>query len=62
MSLKIFRIPVEASSTIEAELNAFLSGHKVLSVTRELVERESAPGWAVCVEIRRPFRTQFVCG
>ena len=50
MALKFFRIPVEGSPAIEAELNAFLSGHKVLRVARELVERETAPGWAVCVE------------
>lgn len=47
MALKFFRIPVEGSPGIEAELNAFLAGHKVLCVTRELVERESAPGWAL---------------
>lgn len=50
MALKFFRIPVEGSALMEAELNAFLSGHKVLRLTRELVERESSPGWAVCVE------------
>lgn len=50
MALKFFRIPVEGSPAVEAELNAFLAGHKVLCVTRELVERESAPGWAVCVD------------
>lgn len=50
MALKFFRIPVEGSALVEAELNAFLSGHKVLRLTRELVERESSPGWAVCVE------------
>lgn len=50
MAQKFFRIPVEGSALVEAELNAFPSGHKVLRVTRELVERESSPGWAVCVE------------
>lgn len=35
---------------MEAELNAFLAGHRVLRVARELVERESSPGWAICVE------------
>jgi superfamily II DNA helicase RecQ len=50
LALKFFRIPVEGSALVEAELNAYLSGHKVLRVTRELVERESSPGWAVCVE------------
>lgn len=50
MALKFFRIPAEGSPPIEAELNAFLAGHKVLRVKHELVERETAPGWAVCVD------------
>lgn len=50
MQLKWFRIPVGGCSEIEEELNAFLRGHRVLSVTRELVERDTSPGWAVCVE------------
>ena len=50
MQLKWFRIPVGGCPEMEEELNAFLRGHRVLSVTRELVERDSAPGWAVCVE------------
>lgn len=50
MALKFFRIPAEGSLAIEAELNAFLASHKVLRVKHELVERESAPGWAVCVD------------
>ncbi|NCQ36352.1 hypothetical protein GW813_15020 [bacterium] len=41
MALKFFRIPAEGSPPIEAELNAFLAGHKVLRVKHELVERES---------------------
>ena len=32
------------------ELNSFLRGHRILKVERELVQRESAPCWAVCVE------------
>ena len=31
-------------------MNAFLRSHRVLKVNRELVQRESAPCWAVCVE------------
>jgi superfamily II DNA helicase RecQ len=50
MQIRLFRIPVEGCSTTEAELNAFLLGRKVLRVTRELVERDSSPGWALCVE------------
>jgi hypothetical protein len=50
VALKFFRIPAEGSAVIEAELNAFLTVHKVLRVARELVERDSSPGWAVCVE------------
>ena len=50
MALKFFRIPVEGGSAPEAELNSFLAGHKVVRLTRELVEREQAPAWAICVD------------
>jgi len=50
MQLKWFRIPVSGCPETEEALNAFLRGNRVLSVTRELVERDTAPGWAVCVE------------
>lgn len=32
------------------ELNRFLRGHRILKVEREIVQRDSAPSWAVCVE------------
>jgi superfamily II DNA helicase RecQ len=35
---------------MEAELNAFLRSHRVLKVDREMVQRDSAPCWAVSVE------------
>ena len=31
-------------------MNAFLRSHRILKVDRELVQRESSPCWAVCVE------------
>ena len=31
-------------------MNAFLRSHRVLKVDRELVQRETASAWAVCVE------------
>jgi superfamily II DNA helicase RecQ len=50
VALKFFRIPVEGGKLLEAELNAFLAGHKVVRLARELVEREQAPAWAICVD------------
>lgn len=50
MQVKFFQIPSAGDQSVEGELNAFLRSHRVLKVDRELVQRESAPCWAVCVE------------
>jgi len=42
-------VPVHASATPEEELNRFLSGHRVLSVDRQLVADGVRSVWAVCV-------------
>lgn len=50
MQVRFFQIPSAGCEAVEAELNAFLRSHRVLKVDRELVQRDSAPCWAVCVE------------
>ena len=49
MQYKFFGIPAAGAEQAEAELNAFLRGHRVTGVHRELV-REGGAYWALCVE------------
>jgi hypothetical protein len=37
MQLKLFILPVKNLSAVEAEMNAFLRSHRVLTVKKELV-------------------------
>ena len=50
MKLKFFLIPIDYCYEPEAELNRFLSCHKVISVDRHMVVRHDQPCWAICVE------------
>jgi superfamily II DNA helicase RecQ len=50
MSLRFFIIPVQDSGGPEAELNGFLSSHKVLAVDRQLVDQGINSFWAICVD------------
>ena len=50
MQVKFFQIPSVGCEAVEAEMNAFLRSHRILKVERELVQRETSPCWAVCVE------------
>ena len=50
MQVRFFQIPTTGCEAVEAEMNAFLRSHRILKVDRELVQRESSPCWAVCVE------------
>ena len=52
MQLKFFTIPVMAdgNSAMEDELNAFLRGHRILNVQRELVNNGQMSCWCCCVE------------
>ena len=47
---KFLTIPVIASELGEAELNAFLQSHRVLSVQRHLVDQGSQSFWAICID------------
>lgn len=50
MQLKFFRIPAADPASFGEELNAFLRGHRILSVQRQLVPERDGAYWAVCVE------------
>ncbi len=50
MAFKFFIIPVRDANAAEAELNAFLGRHKVLSVDRRWVEQGTDSFWSVCVD------------
>ena len=50
MQLKLFIIPVKNLAAAEAEMNAFLRGHRVLAVKKEFVPDGENSFWAFCVE------------
>lgn len=50
MALRFFVIPVHDAGALEQELNAFLAGHKVVSVERHLIDQGVNSFWAICVD------------
>lgn len=50
MAFKFFLIPIGESETAEAEMNAFLNSHKVLSIDRRWVDQGSQSFWSFCVD------------
>ena len=52
MQLKFFTITAmgDGNSVMEDELNAFLRGHRILNVQRELVNNGQMSCWCCCVE------------
>ena len=49
MQMHFATIPVFGDATAEAELNRFLSAHRVLGVERQFVSAGEMSAWAVCV-------------
>lgn len=49
MQLRFFTIPMLGGEEAAEDLNRFLSGHRVLSLDRQLVQAGTASAWAVCV-------------
>jgi len=49
MSLRFFVIPVQDIDAATAELNSFLSSHKILTIDRNWVDLGSNSYWALCV-------------
>src|SRR5438128_797403 len=50
MAFRLFSIPVRCAHQVEAELNGFLSSHRILAVDRKFVEVGENSFWAVCVD------------
>ena len=57
MAFRFFVIPVQDSDAPEAELNAFLRGHRVISVERRWVDQGSMSFWSICVDYLDPAAT-----
>jgi hypothetical protein len=63
MQLKLFILPIKNLGAAEAEMNAFLRGHRVLAVKKEFVPDGENSFWTFCVEYldgggshRRPYQ------
>lgn len=54
MAFKFVAVPIRDPGAAESELNAFLRGHRVLSVERRFVEAGPNSCWAVCVDYLEP--------
>ncbi|MBN2308520.1 MAG: HRDC domain-containing protein [Candidatus Hydrogenedentes bacterium] len=50
MQFAFFSIPVDGGASIAQELNAFLRAHRVVSVQKELTQRDTSPCWRLCIE------------
>jgi len=50
MQLKVFVLPLKNIGAAEAEMNAFLRGHRVLAVKKEFVADGENSFWSFCVE------------
>jgi len=50
MQLKVFVMPVKNLAVAESEMNAFLRGHRVLTVAKEFVPDGENSFWSFCVE------------
>ena len=50
MQLKLFVLPIKNLGAAEAEMNAFLRGHRVLAVKKEFVADGENSFWSFCVE------------
>jgi superfamily II DNA helicase RecQ len=50
MQLKLFILPVKNLDAAEAEMNAFLRSHRVLTVKKEFVADGENSFWTFCVE------------
>lgn len=49
MQIKLFNIALSDDGTLQAELNKFLAGHKVLEVEQRFFQNEKGGCWSFCV-------------
>lgn len=50
MPLKFFHISSRDSAPMEAELNSFISRHRIVTIERRFVEQGMDSFWALCVD------------
>ncbi len=50
MAFKFFTVPMQGMAGAEAELNAFLRSHKILSVDRRWVDQGPSSFWSLCID------------
>jgi superfamily II DNA helicase RecQ len=60
VQVRFFTVPVHGGGDAAAELNQFLSGHRILSIDRHLVADAANSAWAVCVSFDQISVTQSV--
>ena len=54
MQFKFFLVPIHDTGSAEAQLNAFLRGHRILSVARRWVDQGPNSFWSFCVDYQEP--------
>ena len=50
MQIRVFTIPCTDTGALQAEMNAFLSGHKILEVEKKFFQNENGGTWTFCVQ------------
>jgi len=49
MQIRIFTIPSADSGSLQSEMNAFLSGHRVLEIEQKFFQNDNGGYWSFCV-------------
>jgi hypothetical protein len=49
MQLNFFAVAIHGGEDTEAELNRFLTGHRVIAIDRQFVNSGASSAWSVCV-------------
>ena len=49
MQLSFFTVPIHDAEAASAELNRFLSGHRILAIDRQFIPEGANSTWAICV-------------
>ena len=49
MQIRIFTIPSADSGALQAEMNAFLAGHRVLEIEQKFFQNDNGGCWSFCV-------------
>ena len=50
MKYKFFNVPIAESVELEKELNNFITSHRIISVTKDLIKQDERVFWAFAVE------------